>query len=393
MSLSNLELYLVHTKKFLILFGRYNNTNWGPSVTWPYSTFLNTAKSTITNYVFSKYMFGNAGKSFVAPSLRNYYDVGGATTTGGRILTKKAQYTWKLVMVQQTLPQDIAMLSQVIAQKKAEIARQLRIQQEAAAARKREAAAALAAAAAQARQAKLAAAQKKQLADMAAARLREKEARAREEARSKEIAATRAREVLRAKNIADARAREAAQAKEIARARVREANKTANAVTRAKILEGRQTTLARGAAASAKISAIRARADEAEAGRQDQIALYQEAQAAKSEAERSILNAKKMIANISELVYEATQAQRISKQRLIAVLKEIDKYDKLARSEYGKAIFEENRSGWMEAIKIAARALPEPDQIEIANASKKGKFGIVPFLIAGGAAYMYTTMQ
>ncbi len=345
----------------------------------------------------------------------------------------------------------ISKLQTIIAQKKATLAREAAVQQEAARVRAIQVQQLAAQAAARKLEARLTAAVAEQqriataqAALLAAARAREaardKEiaaTRAREAIRAKEIAAARAREVARSKEIADARAREAAlrkeiaatrereaaRAKDIAAARAREAALAIDKAKKAEILKSQIDALARAEAAKAAKTIVLAkqaeivaagkasltRAKAAEAVQAGIIARAEEAKAAQTQvAARATIvkeviieqkaiadKMKALIAPLEDIVAQAIEARDVQLPMIEEALEDIKAEElRVAADPHLQKIAKMFNAKMdtlrAELLEKAKELSPEEEKIVIAKAKKGiGTGGMLAIIGAGGLA-LYT---
>jgi len=226
-----------------------------------------------------------------------------------------------------------------------------------------------------------------------------------------DAAAARAREVQRNVEIQAARDREAKLLADIAAARVREAAKAkllVNAVQFQLSVDKdklrRQVAIAGKAKVIAEQTSILANKEERigfiedlKASKAENIAMIQDAAKSGRALEDQLQTSKEIIFDIDQMVRKLAYKKISSKRDILDVIDEIKAADKQVVGTFGEDIFEKNRKGWIESLRITALNLPDPEvkkevvqEIQIVEPKKMG-LGI-PVIIVGLAA-AYTTFK
>jgi len=232
--------------------------------------------------------------------------------------------------------------------------------------------------------------QAKLIADVAAARAREVQ-------RSVEIQAARDREAKLLSDIADARAREATKAKLLVNAVQFQLSVDKNKLRRQVAIAGKAKVIAKQTAILANKEERAEFIEDLKISKAENTAMIQDAARSGRTLEDQLQTSKEIIFGINGMISKLAYKKINSKLDLLKVIDEIKAADKQVVGTFGEDIFEKNRKGWVESLRIMALNLPDPEvqkeidqEIQIV-APKKAGLGI-PIIIVGLAA-AYTTFK
>jgi len=348
---------------------------------------------------FNNWQLGQVRRALTVPKVSVAVRATGRVQTGswvGRAQYSKVTTVADVAYTKLSTQEQIANLQRHIASKLADIKRIKESEARAAATRKRELELGIAQTRGMQREAKALELMRKQQEEQAKLLSNIADARTREKQRSEEIAAAREREARLLEDIAEARKREAAEATAMVGVLNFQLSKDKNKLRIQTAIAGKKAALATQTAALSNEEERLDFIEETKFAKASNLALMKQAATSGRGIQEQIATAQRLVFDLDQIIKTVVFAKVKSKSMILDAIAAIKKADKQALGTFGEDIFEKNRKGWIEALRVEAMSIPDPEvkeavmqQVQVITPKKKRRF--LPFILLAGAAAYVTT--